>query len=234
MDVIQQRIYSPFILMMAFQWCQVGAALEMGGHHYTADWGLKVSVTDLINGSASFCIYGAQHIQAIALRKRGVPFFRCPNLSKGILHGLIDMIAIVGDLFLLVTTIFQPVLYSKLGRAGSVSVLIPTSCVAGIFAIFRLWQNLGPNKHTFWGASLFLAFALSGVVGNFLYAATCIEFIHAAIASSFGCSMIAFSIALWHAELPGPDVSSDEVFKGVARQIKLWNRYLLSVKVKDD
>eukprot|EP00986_Skeletonema_menzelii_P014108 scaffold8917_cov174-Skeletonema_menzelii.AAC.1 len=234
MDVIQQRIYSPFILMVCFQLFQVGAALEMGAHHYIADWGLKVSLSDLINGSASFCIYGGQHIQAIALRKRGVPFLRCPDFSKGILHGLIDMIAIVGDLFLLVVTIFQPVLYSKLGRAGSVIVFIPSSGVAGIISTFRLWQNLGPNKYTFWGASLFLAFALCGVVANFLYEATCIEVIHAAIASSFACSVISFSVALWHAELPGPDVSSDEVIKGVARQIKLWNGYLLSVKVKDD
>eukprot|EP00985_Skeletonema_marinoi_P003170 scaffold1317_cov136-Skeletonema_marinoi.AAC.4 len=216
MDIIQQRIYSPFTLMVGLVWLQLGTAFEIGNHHYTADWGLEIATTDLINASFSFCNFGANNINAIALKKKGVPLLRCPDFSKGIINGLVDVVAIIGDLVLLIATIIQPLLYVMLGRAGSNSVLIPYSSVAGVFTLIRLWQHLGPNTYTFWGGTLFLVFVLSGVGFNVLYSMICVEFLHVAIGGSFVGAMIPFTIALWNAQLPGPtDVDSGEVIKGV-------------------
>lgn len=214
MDIIQQRIYSPFTLIMALLWVQIGTAFEIGSHHYISDWGLEIKTTDLIHGSFSFFNYGTQFIQAIALKKKGVPLLRCPDFGNGIINGVIDMVAILGDLFLLFMTISQPILYAMMGRESS-SYLIPFSAAAGVFSLIRLWQNLGPNKYTFWGGTLFLVFALLGVFFDALYAKICVEFLHVAIAGSFACSMIPLSIAVLNAELPGDvDVASDEVIKG--------------------
>eukprot|EP00984_Skeletonema_dohrnii_P012776 scaffold5217_cov80-Skeletonema_dohrnii-CCMP3373.AAC.1 len=213
MDIIQQRIYSPFTLMVGLVWLQLGTAFEIGNHYYTSDWALEIATTDLINGSFSFFNFGANNINAIALKKKGVPLLRCPDW---IINGLVDAVAIIGDLFLLIATIIQPLLYVMLGRVGSNSVLIPSSTVAGVFTLVRLWQHLGPNTYTFWGGTLFLVLALSGVGFNILYGMTCVEFLHVAIGGSFVGSMIPFTIALWNAELPGPtDVDSGEVIKGV-------------------
>jgi len=216
MDIIQQRIYSPFTLMVGLVCIQLGLAFEMGNHHYTTDWGLKIAKTDLINGSFGFFTFGGNKINAIALKKKGVPLLRCPDFSKGIINGLVDLVAIIGDLFLLIATIIQPLLYVMLGRAGSNSVSILSSTVAGVFTLIRLWQHLGPNTYTFWGGTLFFVLVLSGVGFNVLYSMICVEFLHVAIGGSFVGAMIPFTIALWNAELPGPtDVDSGEVIKGV-------------------
>ncbi len=201
--------------MLAILWVQLGTAFEIGSHNYTSDWGLDIRKTDLIHGSFSFFNYGTQFIMAIALKKKGVPLFRCPDFSSGIINGVVDAIAVIGDLFMLVMTIIQPILYAMIGRASS-SVLIPLTAAAGVFTLIRLWQNLGPNKYTFWGGTLYLAFALLGVFFNVLYEMICVAFIHVAIAGSFACSMIPFIVAVFNAELPGPDVpsDSDEVIKG--------------------
>lgn len=205
--------------MLALLWVQIGTAFEIGTHYYIADWGLKIKTTDLIHGSFSFFNYGTQFIQAIALKKKGVPLLRWPDFRNGIINGVVDMIAIVADLFLLVMTISQPILYAMLGRESS-SYLIPFTAAAGVFSFIRLWQNLGPNKYTFWGGFLFLACALLGVFFDALYAKICVEFIHVAIAGSFASSMIPFSIAVLNAELPGDvDVASDEVIKGAIRYV---------------
>jgi hypothetical protein len=220
-DIIHQRIYSPFILLMGLVWLQLGTAFEIGSHNYTSDWGLEIQTTDLINGSFSFFNYGANNINAIALKKKGVPLLRCPKLGfdkgivNGLVNGLVDVIANLGDLYLAAATISQPILYMMLGREGSNSILIPASTFAGVFTLLRLWQNLGPNKYTFWGGTLYLVLALSGVFFNVLYSMICVEFLHVAIGGSFVSSMIPFTVALWNAELPGPNSENGELAKHV-------------------
>ncbi len=59
-----------------------------------------------------------------------MPLLRWPDFSNGIINGIVDMIAIVGDLFLLVMTISQPFLHAMMGRESS-SYFIPFSAAAG-------------------------------------------------------------------------------------------------------
>jgi len=204
---------------MGLVWLQLGTAFEIGSHKYTSNWGLEIQLTDLINGSFGFFNYGATNINAIALKKKGVPLLRCPKLGfdkglvNGLVNGLVDVIAILGDLFLAVATISQPFLYFMLGREGANSISIPASSFAGVFTLLRLWQNLGPNKYTFWGGTLYLVLALSGVFFNALYNKTCWQFLHVAIGGSFVSSMIPFTVALWYAELPGPNSENGELAK---------------------
>lgn len=204
--------------MMALLWTQIGTAFEIGSHHYIADWGLAVKTSDLIHGSFSFFNYGTQFILAVALKKKDVPLLRCADFGDGIINGVVDSIAILGDLFLIIITISQPIVYAMVGRESS-SFLIPFSVAASVFTLIRVWQNLGPNKYTFWGGTLYVVIALLGVFFAALYEIICVEFIHVAIAGSFACSMIPFIIAVMNAELPGPDVPSDEVIKGAIRYV---------------
>lgn len=202
-DVLKSRIWSPFLLMIGLVWLQVGPAFEIGNHFYVNDWELFESQADLINASFSFFNFGAQNLNALGLRKKGVNLCRpIDNLCS--CASILDLVILLGDWLFIVLTFVQPIVYVTLGRDASVTLLSPFGAVAGIFSLFRLWFNLGPNKYTKWGGILFFVFAILGVVMLQVYRSTCIEFVHVAIGGSFVTSVIPFSVAILNAEyLPG-------------------------------
>ena len=94
-DVLAARIWSPFLLMTGFVWLQLGAAFEIGNHFYINDWQLYEPISDLINASFSFMNFGAQDLNALGLRKKGllsrrparIQLCRSGSLDIGILRG---------------------------------------------------------------------------------------------------------------------------------------------------
>jgi len=200
--IFQQRIFSPFLLLIGLIWLQIGPAFEIGNHFYVNDWELRESISDMINASFSFFNFGAQNLISLSLRKKGVNFLRKPNFEPEYyyLRGLMECVVIVLDVLFVVTILIQPALYNTLGRDRSSSVLSPLAGVAGILTLFRLWFNLGPNPYTKWGGIFFLVMALLGVGMFQLYKEICNEIVHIFIGGSFVCSVIPFSVALWNIE----------------------------------
>jgi hypothetical protein len=148
---------------------------------------------------------------ALAVRKIGVSFLRKPNFKDGFLNGLLDIVAVVGDVVFTVTILVQTLLYNVLGRDESTSILTPVTSIAGVFTVFRVWFNLGPNNYTKYGGIFFLVFALLGVFSLGVYKEKCIEFIHVAIGGSFVFSLIPLSIAIWNAEPPSDEEDEEGV-----------------------
>lgn len=143
---------------------------------------------------------------ALCVRKIGVPFIRAPSFKSGCLAGLIDIVCLVADIIFAITIITMPILYANFGRKGSQKLTIPVNAIAGVFALFRLWFNLGPNKYTMFGGIGYLALSLAGVMALNIYQKECIEFIHIFIGGSFVLSLVPLSVAIWFT-----DPSSDEV-----------------------
>ena len=69
-----------------------------------------------------------------------------------------------------------------------------------------------------------MVLALSGVFFNVLYGITCLEFLHVAIGGSFVSSMIPFTVALWNAELPGPNSENEELVKHLVTFVTSWSK----------
>ena len=210
-DILKQRIYSPFLLLLFLTWLLIGPAFEIGNHFYVNNWELKESISDLINASFSFFNFGSQLLLALSVRKKDLPLLRCPNFTKGLLKGLLDVITTLADLIFIVGIPLNTVLYNLLGRERSVSLLTPFTAGAGIFTVFRLWFNLGPNIYTKFGGILYLVCALLGVFMLQVYNKTCIEVVHMFIGGSFVFSMVPLTVALWNAELPKDGVENDFV-----------------------
>jgi len=202
-DVIKTRIWSPFLLMTGFVWLQLAAAFEIGNHFYINDWQLYEPISDLINASFSFLNFGAQDLNALSLRKKGLPFVR-PIDKIFSINGLLAAIAMIADFLFIVLIPIRPIIYAAVGRQASITILSPFAALSGLFTLFRLWFNLGPNLGSKWGGIFFFVFAMLGVAMNAVYRATCIEFVHLAIGGSFIFSVVPFGIALNAAEHESP------------------------------
>lgn len=199
--------------MTGFVWLQLAAAFEISNHFYVNQWQLYEPISDLINGSFSFLNFGAQDLNALSLRKKGTPLCRpMDNLCSK--DGILNLIAMLGDFLFIVLIPLRPIVYATLGREASVTILSPLGAFAGIFTLFRLWFNLGPNAYTKWGGIFFFVFAMLGVGMNALYQGTCIEFVHLGIGGAFITSVIPFGIAILNVEyesLPPADVEEENV-----------------------
>jgi len=207
MNVFNERIWSPFILMVALTWLLLATSFEIGNHYYVDNWQLYDPRADLVNGSFSFFNFGAQNLMAISLRKKGLKFFRCNGT------GVLDWIAIICDPILAALIVINPIVYAVFGRSVSVTALSPLAAIAGLFTLFRVWFNLGPNNYTKIGAISFFVLTMCGVIFLAVYNATDIEWVHAFIGGSFISSVIPLSIAFLNAELKEEDNNENEVIE---------------------
>jgi len=208
LDILKQRIWSPLLLFTSSIFLIICPGFEIGDHYFTEPlpWELKEAPSNLINGSFAFFNVGGICLMTLAIRKIGVPFFRVPSFSNGVLAGLLDLVAMLGDIACAVLVVAQPFLYASLGRLRAQGFTTPINTVSGILILFRLWKNLGPNKYTAIGGIGYLVATLSGVfILKFGYEEKCVEFIHFFIGGSFSLSSIFFSIAVYNAVAPPDD-----------------------------
>ena len=194
-SIFQKRIYSPFLLMVTLTWLMNAAAFEISNHFYVDNWQLYDPRSDLINGSFSFFNFGAQNLLALSLRKVGLGFVR-----KG--ESPLEWIAICLDVVMILLIFANPIVYAVAGREVSVTALSPLALIAGTFTLFRLKNNLGPNKYTLFGGVGFFVFVICGVLMLAVYNATEAEWVHILIGGSFISSVLPLSVAFYHAQLP--------------------------------
>jgi len=197
-EVLQTRIWSPFLLLLALTFNEIGPAFEIGNHFYVNNWELLNPESDLINASFFFLNFAAQNLLALSLRKKGLPLVRPIECSFP--DGIIDAIAMLGDFLFIILVPITPLVYIFFGRGTATSTLSPLAAVSSIWSLLRAWKNFGPNKYTKWGSIAYFVLAMLGVVMLAVYKSTCIEFVHVAIGGSFVSSLIPFSIALLNAE----------------------------------
>jgi len=205
-DVFSKRIWSPFWLLQALIALELAAAFEIGNHYYVNEWQLFDPESDLINGSFFVCNFAAQNILALSLRKN-LPFFR-----RG--RSFLDWVNIIVDPLLIVLVILPPIVYGTAGRKTATTALSPIAAIAGVFTLFRVWKNLGPNTATLVGGILFLVLVLCGVSANAIYRATDAEWIHIFIGGSFISSAIPLAVAFFNIE--DKDMDNDEDYEEVA------------------
>jgi hypothetical protein len=178
---------------------------------FLSDWELKDGRTDLINASFSFFNFGAIFLNAICLRKLGLKFIRKIDFCSGNLFAnILDAVTLVADIVFVIGIFVQPILYIALGGQGSNRILTAGTSAAGVFVVFRLWFNLGPNPYTMWGGLLYIAFVFVGVFSLRYYERVCVEFVHVMIGGGFVLSVVPLSVAIWNAELPNKTVEGDD------------------------
>jgi len=85
--------------------------------------------------------------------------------------------------------------YGLAGRQVAVTALSPLASVGGLFALFRIWYNLGPNKATMLGGIFYFVLAMIGVIMLAVYQSTGAEYVHLFIGGSFIASVIPLTIA---------------------------------------
>jgi len=219
--ILNQRIYSTFLLFSSLISLIICPGFEIGEHYFTDPnpWEIAVAPSNLINGSFQFFNGTGICLMALAVRKIGTPFFRKPDFSD-VLAGLIDLVLMVADIFIAIFIVAQPILYFTLGRLEAQTFTNPINGASGILILIRLWQNLGPNRNTLIGGVGYLVMTLLGVFNLVRYEAECVEFIHFYIGGSFGASLIFFCIAVLNAE--PPDNNNDG--EGVTNETTPLNR----------
>jgi len=200
----QQRIYSPFLLMVALTWLLVATPFEIGNHFYVDNWQLYDPKSDLINGSFFFFNFGAQSLLALSLRKEGLPFIR-----KG--TSFLDWVVIILDPIIAILVIINPIVYVTAGRSTAVTALSPTGLISAIFTLLRVWYNLGPNVYTQIGGIGFFVLAMCGVASNAIYMATGAEWLHLVIGGFFVSSTIPLSIAFFNVDGVVKDEEDEEI-----------------------
>lgn len=191
--IFKKRIWSPFLLVIALTWLLIGPVFEIGNHFYIDNWQLYDPQSDLINGSFNFFNFGAQNILALSLRTRNQKFIRRPSGGGFRLIG--DILAIILDPILAVLVIINPVVYGVAGRETANTSLSPLAAIAGLFTLFRVWRNLGPNYYTLCGGIGFFSLAIFGVIFFSVYNSTGVEWIHILIGGSFVSSTIPLGVA---------------------------------------
>lgn len=202
----QQRIYSPFLLMVALTWLLKATSFEIGNHYYVNNWQLFDPKSDLINGTFFFFNFGAQSLLALSLRKEGLSFIR-----KG--ASFLDWLAIILDPIIAILVIVNPIVYVTAGRSTAVATLSPTAAISGIFTLVRVWYNLGPNVYTQIGGIGFFVLAMCGVASNAIYMATDAEWVHLLIGGSFVSSTIPLCIAFFN--VVGAAVKDEDDDEGI-------------------
>lgn len=200
----QQRIYSPFLLMVALTWLLKATSFEIGNHFYVDNWQLYDPKSDLINGTFFFFNFGAQSLLALGLRKEGLSFIR-----KG--TSFLDWIVIILDPIIAILIIINPIVYAIAGRSTAVTALSPTAAISGIFTLVRVWYNLGPNVYTQIGGIGFFVLAMCGVAFNIIYRATGAEWVHLLIGGSFVSSTIPLSIAFFNVDVMVKEDEDEEI-----------------------
>ena len=101
--IFQERIWSPFLLIVALTWLLIGSTFEIANHFYVDNWQLYDPQSDLINGSFSFFNFGAQNLLALSLRKQGQIFFRRPPSTIG------DWLGFILDPILMILIVVNPI-----------------------------------------------------------------------------------------------------------------------------
>ena len=202
--VLEQRIWSPMMLLTALTWLLLATAFEISNHFYVDNWQLYDPQSDIINGSFSFFNFGAQNLMAVSLRKRDLAFAR-----KG--TSLTDWLMVFFDPLLLLLIVINPIVYGFAGRSTAVTALSPVASVAGLTTLFRLWKNLGPNVYTLIGGISFMVLVMLGVGMLAVYRATEVEWIHVLIGGPFVASTLPLALAFWNATPVDDKSESDEV-----------------------
>jgi len=199
---LQNRIWSPFLLLLGLIWLQVGTALEIGNHYYEGNWELAGFPSDLVNGTFYFFNFGAQYLLALGLRKRNLPFFRIPTrkAEASALSCILNLIAMIFDFLCVAGVLVTGPMYAIRGRNSTISIASSLGAIAGIATVFRVWRNLGPNGVTLCGGVLFLVLALVGVFITTIYRENGVEFLHTFIGGSFVSSLIPLTIAILYSE----------------------------------
>ena len=232
-EIFQQRIHSPFLLIVALSWMLMGTTFEISNHYYIDNWQLYDPQADLINGSFSFFNFGSQNLLAFSLRKKnygGNILFR-PKLEQGAdVHtttnqtkkvSCLDYMVSFWDPIFLLLIVINPIVYGVVGRSTSVTALSPLASIAGLFILFRTWYNCGPNTYTKYGGIFFFVLVICGVIMLSVYRNTNTEWVHILIGGSFVSSTIPLSIAFYnitpeeekneHANDNNDDVGANEV-----------------------
>lgn len=195
-SILEKRIWSPFLLLSGAIFLQLAAAFEIANHYYEGNFALDNMKTDFINGIFYFFNIAAIYLNALGLRNKTVPFFRCPSFVGNIGGGLLNLLVMVFDLFLVVGIFITLPIYFTSGRAGADPILTAFGAIAGVGILFRLWRNLGPSRGTLLGGVFFFFFAIMGVIMSQVYLATGIEWLHALISGSDVMSMVPFTCAI--------------------------------------
>jgi len=70
-DILRQRIWCPYLLLVGLIFFQIAGAFEIGNHYYEGNWELAGFPSDLVNGSFYFFNFGATYLNALGMRKKG-------------------------------------------------------------------------------------------------------------------------------------------------------------------
>lgn len=214
-DTLRQRIWCPYLLLMGLIFFQIAGAFEIGNHYYEGNWELAGFPSDLINGSFYFFNFGATYLNALGMRKKGVPIFRRPLLfrycccgggtgsegersgaCRAVMNSLLDLIAMIFDFILVVGFLITGPMYLAVGRGDAVGILSGFAALAGIATLFRLWRNLGPNYGTFFGGLGWYIMIICGIALTSVYIKTGYEWLHAVLGSFFVLCLIPITVGI--------------------------------------
>jgi len=214
-DILRQRIWCPYLLLMGLIFFQIAGAFEIGNHYYEGNWELAGFPSDLVNGSFYFFNFGATYLNALGMRKKGVPIFRRPLLfrycccgggsgSEGkrsggcrtVINSLLDLLAMIFDLILVVGFLITGPMYFAVGRGDAVGILSGFAALAGFATLFRLWRNLGPNCGTLFGGLGWYIMIICGIALTSVYMETGYEWLHALLGSFFVLCLVPITVGI--------------------------------------
>lgn len=207
LPVLQQRIWSPFVLLIGFTWHQISSAIEIANHQYEGDWELRGFKTDLINGLFYFFNFGANALMCLGFRTVNQSFWRCHSQGEQRQFQAADSFGVVFDVVIILIIPATPTLYAVLGRDRAISICSSFGALSGLGSCYRIWKNL----QCLLGGVGFFGLAMVGVAMTGVYRSTCIEWLHVFIGGPFVLSMVPVTLAMMMAEAPSSQLTeSDE------------------------
>jgi len=139
-DVLNKRVYSPFLLLFGASIMQAGSMAEIASHIFTMNWNACYDTADtpmklFFYTFISFGFTG----WTIAFRKKGFPLLRRPS-------GVCDWAIFIIDMVMIVVAISIPLVYVMFGKESAMTFFIVAQSLPCLMGIPRIYTNLLGQK----------------------------------------------------------------------------------------
>jgi len=180
LDMLKERIYSPFLLMVGILFLAVGSMAEDVNHSTAMNWNACYDSAENFAKLYFYIFVGTGNAcMPIALRKKDSPLVRTPTDSTA-------WYFFIGDWFTIIFTAITPLVWIFIDQKTCMRVFVFTQIGGTAIGIPYIYLNLGPSPmHLVVACVAYLAAFLGSVPIFTWLKMSGMQWVHAVLATTF-------------------------------------------------
>jgi len=193
MDVLKERIYSPFLLLVGIMCLAIGSMSEVDNHSFALNWNACYDTAETLSKLYFYTFVGGGcACLPIGLRKKDLPLVRNPT-------GNFDWYCFLGDWILIIFTIVTPLAWVYKGQVLAQNIFIITQCAGLLIGVPYIFLHLGPSRmHLVVGFLSYLSAFVGAVPVNLLLRASGIQLVHGLLAVFFDGQVLGIMYCIYN------------------------------------